>query len=93
MASASPQALEAALAAAAAPPAALLAALAAAGIGHQVHYAPPVHRMEAYAFLGETCGSLAVSERAAAEVLSLPLYPGLSVSEVDAVCAVLNSVN
>ncbi|MCH2171323.1 DegT/DnrJ/EryC1/StrS family aminotransferase [Myxococcota bacterium] len=72
--------------------AASMAALDAAGIGHQVHYAPPVYRMEAYAFLRETSGALPVSERAAEEVLSLPLYPGLSMADVDRVCSVLNSV-
>jgi aminotransferase EvaB len=52
-------------------------ALTAAGVGHGVHYPEPVHRMEAYRFLGYVEGDLPVTEQACRSVLSLPLYPGL----------------
>jgi len=52
-------------------------ALTRAGIGFGIHYPEPVHLMEAYRFLGCRAGDLPVSETAAGEVMSLPLYPGL----------------
>ena len=57
---------------------ALAAHLAAAGIGALVHYPIPVHLQPAYAHLGIAAGALPETERAAREVLSLPLYPGLA---------------
>jgi dTDP-4-amino-4,6-dideoxygalactose transaminase len=52
--------------------------LATAGIQTGIHYPVPVHLQPAYADLGYDRGSLPESEKAAAEVLSLPLYPELS---------------
>ena len=51
--------------------------LAAAGIATLVHYPVPVHLQPAYATLGVGEGALPETERAAREVLSLPLHPGL----------------
>jgi dTDP-4-amino-4,6-dideoxygalactose transaminase len=60
--------------------------LAAEGIGADVHYPTPVHRQEAYAGGGaRAAGSLAASEALAAEVLSLPAYPGLGADAQSAV--------
>ncbi|MBI1878567.1 MAG: DegT/DnrJ/EryC1/StrS family aminotransferase [Chloroflexi bacterium] len=56
----------------------LLAYLRAQGIGVQVHYPTPVHLQPAYADLGFGPGSLPETERAATEILSLPLYPEMS---------------
>ena len=47
-------------------------------IGALIHYPVPVHRQGAYADLGLAEGTLPESERAANEVVSLPLYPGLT---------------
>lgn len=55
------------------------------GIETLVHYPTPVHRQAAFAHLGYTAGSLPETELAAAEVLSLPLYWGLSDEDVDLV--------
>ena len=52
--------------------------LAQAGIGALIHYPIPIHLQPAYAHLGVPAGSLPETERAAREVLSLPLYPGLT---------------
>jgi len=60
--------------------------LRAAGIETLVHYPTPVHLQPAYAHLGYAAGSLPETERAAAEILSLPLYWGLSVEEIATVC-------
>lgn len=54
------------------------------GIHTQIHYPAPIHLLTAYRELGES-GAFPVSERACEEVLSLPLYPGMPESHVDAV--------
>jgi dTDP-4-amino-4,6-dideoxygalactose transaminase len=66
-------------------------ALDRAEIGFGIHYATPVHLMEAYGFLGYREGDLPVSEEAARAVLSLPIYPGLELDAVDRVVEVLRS--
>ena len=59
------------------------------GIATQVHYPVPVHLQEAYQDLGYTPGSLPHTEQAAAEILSLPLYPELTDDDVQYVAAAL----
>jgi dTDP-4-amino-4,6-dideoxygalactose transaminase len=54
--------------------------LARRGIGTLVHYPRAVHQHPAYAHLARP-GRLERSERAAREVLSLPLYPELTDNE------------
>ena len=51
----------------------LRAYLQAEGIGTLIHYPVPVHRQPAYAHFAQ--GDLPETERAAREILSLPLYP------------------
>jgi len=64
---------------------ALRARLRERGVDTLIHYERPVHRHEAFRGLDPAPRALSVSERAAAEVLSLPLYPELSDAEVDTV--------
>ena len=52
--------------------------LQAAGIQTGIHYPIPVHLQPAYADLGYKQGDFPESERAADEVLSLPMYPELT---------------
>ncbi len=52
----------------------LMEYLAAQGIGTGIHYPVPLHRQPAF----QTQDSCPVAERAAAEICSLPLWPGLS---------------
>jgi dTDP-4-amino-4,6-dideoxygalactose transaminase len=59
--------------------------LAAQGIATRVHYPVPPHLQPAYQHLGWRRGDFAMAERAAAEVLSLPMGPALSVEEQDRV--------
>jgi dTDP-4-amino-4,6-dideoxygalactose transaminase len=61
------------------------------GVETLVHYPVPVHLQEAYADLGYRRGDLPVTERIAAEILSLPIYVGLSMAEVDAVAGAVNA--
>jgi dTDP-4-amino-4,6-dideoxygalactose transaminase len=70
---------------------ALAAQLAAAGIGTMVHYPVPVHCQPAYGGAAAR-GTLPVGERAADEVLSLPIYPELTDAEVDTVCGALSAL-
>ena len=62
-------------------------ALQAAGIGTLVHYPVPIHRQPAYAARGLARMPLPETDRAAAEVLSLPMFPQLPAETADAVAA------
>ncbi|MCY4145060.1 MAG: DegT/DnrJ/EryC1/StrS family aminotransferase [Chloroflexi bacterium] len=55
----------------------LMADLQERGIGSLIHYPVPVHLQESHRDLGLGAGSLPHTERAAREILSLPLYIGL----------------
>ena len=61
------------------------------GVGTQIHYPVPVHLQEAYQDLGLKEGTLPVTERAAKEVLSLPIYPELTENEVQQVIEAVKS--
>jgi dTDP-4-amino-4,6-dideoxygalactose transaminase len=61
---------------------ALRAALEARGVGTLVHYPIPLHLQRAFAHLGGRPGQFPVAEKAAAEVLSLPLYPEMAEAQV-----------
>ncbi len=60
---------------------ALMQFLADRGIEARINYPTPIHLMRGYRFLGYEAGSLPVTERLAGEILSLPMYPGLSDDE------------
>jgi perosamine synthetase len=53
------------------------------GVGTAIHYAVPVHHQPLYVELGYGDEAMPQSERAAAQVLSLPVHPGLSDSDLD----------
>ena len=57
--------------------------LASKGVGSLVHYPVPVHLQPAYSGRLARGAELAETERAAKEVLSLPMYPELSNEQVD----------
>jgi dTDP-4-amino-4,6-dideoxygalactose transaminase len=56
-----------------------------------VHYPIAPHLQPAYAALGLSDGSLPISEALHREVLSLPLWPGMTFVEVDAVVESIRS--
>jgi dTDP-4-amino-4,6-dideoxygalactose transaminase len=56
---------------------ALVAALRAEGVDTRCYFDPPVHRQAAYRARRSGTASLPVTDRVAASVVSLPIYPGL----------------
>jgi dTDP-4-amino-4,6-dideoxygalactose transaminase len=69
---------------------ALVAALGAEGIGTRNYFDPPVHRQAAYS---RYTVDLPVTERVAARVVSLPIYPSLADETVDTIAAVIARVH
>lgn len=59
----------------------VLKELNAAGIGAGVHYPTPVHLTEAFSYLDIQPGAFPHAERAAEEILSLPLYPHITADQ------------
>jgi len=64
---------------------AVKAQLAAAGVGSEVYYPVPLHLQKCFQSLGDGIGSLPHTERAAREVLSLPIFPELTAAEHETV--------
>ena len=59
----------------------LMSRLKDAGIGTGIHYPIPLHLQKAYASLNYNRGDFPVAERAAAEIVSLPMFPQLTVDQ------------
>lgn len=55
------------------------------GIGTGRHYPDPVHLSPAYTWLGHRRGEFPVSEDLGAHCLSLPIFPGITETQVDSV--------
>jgi dTDP-4-amino-4,6-dideoxygalactose transaminase len=67
----------------------LMRTLQANGIGTGIHYPIPVHLQEAHEDLGHRRGDFPESERAADQVLSLPMFPELAITDVELVAAAI----
>ena len=63
--------------------------LAGTGIQTSVHYPKGVHLQRAYASLGYEEGACPHAEAAAAEILSLPIFPQLTVGEVEQIARLI----
>jgi len=68
---------------------AVLASLQAAGVGAGVHYPVPIHLQGAFRHLGHRPGDFPEAERAAAEMLSLPMFPGIRPEQQEHVASAL----
>ncbi|MEE3328967.1 MAG: DegT/DnrJ/EryC1/StrS family aminotransferase [Myxococcota bacterium] len=67
----------------------VLARLNESGIGAMVHYPKPIHMQGAFRELGHAPGDFPHTERAALEMISLPLFPGISEAQQDFVADAL----
>lgn len=68
----------------------LIEYLESQGIGTLIHYPIPPHLSEAYKYLGKREGDYPIAEKYAKEVLSLPMYNGMTKEEID---YVIDSIN
>lgn len=64
---------------------ALQTSMAEAGIGTGIHYPIPLHLQKAYEHLGYQKGAFPVTERVAAEIVSLPMFPQMTAAQQDEV--------
>ena len=62
-----------------------------AGIGTGIHYPSPVHLLPAYAFLGHQKGAFPIAEEASRQIVSLPLYPGITPTQQEIVSNALHN--
>jgi dTDP-4-amino-4,6-dideoxygalactose transaminase len=63
--------------------------LTAAGVETGLHYPVPLHLQEAYTCMGYGKGSFPVSERLSERILSLPMHPGITDSQIEQVASVV----
>lgn len=55
------------------------------GINTGLHYPVPLHQQKAYKHLGHKPGDFPVTDKYAAEILSLPMFPGLTQEQMETV--------
>ncbi len=70
---------------------ALRAHLQAEAIATGVHYPIPVHLQPAHLDLGYSKGAFPVSERVAAEILSLPMFPELTEAQIETIAGAVKA--
>jgi dTDP-4-amino-4,6-dideoxygalactose transaminase len=56
-----------------------------------VHYPIPVHLQPAYADLGYSRGDFPIAEQAAAEVLSLPMFPEMTAEQIESIATLFRA--
>lgn len=61
------------------------------GIGTGIYYPVPIHKQQYYKEIGYT-DTLPLSEKAALEVLSLPVHPAIGNNELDRICDTINDL-
>lgn len=64
--------------------------LAEHGIKTVIHYPVPPHLAECYSYLGYQKGDFPLAEQYADQVLSLPMFNGMTEKEIDYVCRICN---
>ncbi|KIX15100.1 DegT/DnrJ/EryC1/StrS family aminotransferase [Dethiosulfatarculus sandiegensis] len=68
----------------------VMAALKQAKVGCAIYYPIPMHLLECFASLGGKKGDLPQAEKAAAEVLAIPVYPELTTEQKERVVEVIS---
>jgi dTDP-4-amino-4,6-dideoxygalactose transaminase len=71
---------------------AMLEHLQSKGIGAGIHYPIPLHRQPVYLKQGYGDVQLPITEQAASEIISLPMYPELSREQIEYVAQAVNEV-
>ena len=71
---------------------ALMSDLKELGVGTLIHYPIPIHRQQSHQDLGMGEGSLPITEKTVREIVSLPMYIGLTDDEVVTVCTAINQL-
>lgn len=66
--------------------------LATERIGTAIHYPVPLHLQKAYSHLGYRVGDFPITETYAAEIVSLPMFPGLSHEDLKRVVEAVRAV-
>jgi dTDP-4-amino-4,6-dideoxygalactose transaminase len=69
----------------------VLEALGAAEVAAAIHYPVPVHLHAAFADIGDGVGAFPVSEVTAGQILSLPMFPGITETQQEQVADALRS--
>jgi dTDP-4-amino-4,6-dideoxygalactose transaminase len=72
---------------------AVMAAFHDRGIETRVHYPTPIHLMDRFRDLGYSVGDFPNAERAAREVISIPVHPHLDAAEIAAVAEALRAIS
>ena len=62
------------------------------GIQTGIHYPVPCHLQPAYQYLGFSLGDFPQAEALSNQILSLPMYPGISESQIHWVCQQLSAI-
>jgi dTDP-4-amino-4,6-dideoxygalactose transaminase len=66
--------------------------MGARGVQTLIHYPVAPHLQEAYRSLGLSVGALPISERLHAEVISLPMWPQMSCTQIEEVCSSVKAI-
>jgi dTDP-4-amino-4,6-dideoxygalactose transaminase len=61
------------------------------GIGNSIYYPLPLHLQPCFSYLGYKAGSIPEAERAAKQVLSLPIYPELTQAQLEEVAGAVRA--
>jgi dTDP-4-amino-4,6-dideoxygalactose transaminase len=61
------------------------------GVGTLIHYPLPPHLQKAYSDLNYNLGDFPIAEKIANTCISLPIYPGLTIDQVDIICSQIKS--